>query len=172
MHCGEWTNCGHFEGDGCRGRQIAISVEGGVYVAEYWGNGEWDSRNAILLLDLLGDSADVHVQPHNLSYLATMDTGEISELAEIALDNLRSGWWMGLSARDGADEPSHLAAKTFARRYSDGDRTLNEGFVREYGNDLAGELRFMRGWCIHKADNQFPQETEFRGWVPSLARLA
>lgn len=125
---------------------------------------DWDGRDSMLLddcpqVDEHGKAVEGHGNccPHNLSYLATMTEVEHEELAKAALEHLVTGWWAEFyvdSFRAVASGYAGGAGLTGGQRFvkdcRDGRWELNEGFVHDFANDLAGELRLMRGWCPHQ----------------------
>lgn len=95
------------------------------------------------------------VYPSNLRYLMTMTEEEHVELLAFVKEALTDGWWGGLEEgwchftpeereQCGCAQTTRIATDQMAK-----DR-LTEGFIGDYANDLAGELRFMRGWCPHQ----------------------
>jgi hypothetical protein len=155
MFCDEWQECGHHERDRCRPFHLWVSVAGTEqrYEAFYFGSGEWDSRDAMLALDAEAGWPP-GVQPHNLAYLSGMSTTEAKLLAQAAFVNLMTEWWCGIGCDKSCDHdevhPSHNAVDEFIERCRRQEWVLSEGMVRDFGDDLAGELRIFRGWCIHK----------------------
>ena len=124
-----------------------------LYEASYFGSGEWDSRDAMLVLDTGGGSW-TGPQSHNLAYLASITPFEHHALAQAAFYNLRSGWWCGVDCDQSCDHderhPGHTAVSDFLERCRRGHWSLTEGMARDYADDIAGELRILRGWCIHE----------------------
>ncbi|MBI2767165.1 MAG: hypothetical protein HYX53_14815 [Chloroflexi bacterium] len=93
---------------------------------------------------------------HNIAYLASMAGGEQEVLARSAYLDLADGWWAGADSNLGGHADvfeDRAEAQGGVRRFIEdcqrGNWCLNEGFIAEYANDLAGELRLLRGWCIH-----------------------
>jgi hypothetical protein len=96
-----------------------------------------------------GTSHNPTACPHNLTLLAAATDEELRELGAHARDVLANGCWESDAAEVG--EPAALAARHFMDQWPE-THSLTEGLIAHYGNDLAGELRLMRGWCVHKPD--------------------
>ena len=96
MECDDWQQCGHRSGDGCEAAHIWVPVPGTDerYEAFYFGDGEWDSRDAMLVLDWEARA----VQAHNLQHLRTASSGELRVVARVAFVQLVTGWWCGIGA--------------------------------------------------------------------------
>lgn len=86
-----------------------------------------------------------------------MDEDERAQLAEIAWENINTGYWQGCRTSDGGYEDGQPwseeerawrdSARDYVERWTAGDRMLTEGVIRYALWDLCRELAWLRGWC-------------------------
>lgn len=86
-----------------------------------------------------------------------MGETEHRELAELAFQNIDTGYWQGCETSNGGWEDGEpwseaqrqwrLTARDYQERFAHGDWELTEGMVRYADWDLCRELAWIRGWC-------------------------
>ena len=86
-----------------------------------------------------------------------MDVDECAQLAEIAYENINTGYWQGCQTAEGGWEDGQPwsdherawrgSARDYVERWQAGERMLTEGLIRYALWDLCRELAWLRGWC-------------------------
>lgn len=174
----ERNGCGHYESDGCAGYACEWSALDAISEERYVDGAHSDNggRRYDRVPDVPGQAVVTDV---NLSYLATMTSAEALVMADAAKALLLDaaaladpeyehwcgrceGKWHQCTFCSG----EHQAVQEFLQRHAAGDKSLTEGLVHYWGNDIAGELRLFRGWCPHLPFDKRPA-TEEREWLRS-----
>ncbi|MGI8927392.1 MAG: hypothetical protein ACR2HN_12220 [Tepidiformaceae bacterium] len=177
MFCAlERNGCGHFEDDGCPNWECEWSSLDAISEERYVGGCRIDhgGRRHDRLPDVCGQAVVTDV---NLRYLATMTPAEARLMADNThrafgpngdWDHARRDRWCarcrGHWQHCGHCAGAEAAVAGFVDRYVQGDRSLTEGLVHFWGNDIAGELRLFRGWCPHLPFDK-RLATEEREWL-------
>lgn len=124
-----------------------------------WADGRWVCSQATDWRDPTGRApwGDPESATERLRYLAGMDETEHRELAEIAFEDIDTGYWQGCATKNGGWEDGapwsederqwRLTARDYHERFTRGDWALTEGMLHYADYDLCRELAWIRGWC-------------------------